>query len=78
MKAFIGWDSREELAFKVCERSLRLNATVPLDVWPLKQNELRERNLFWREHDPLSSTEFSFTRLLVPYLTGYSGWALLS
>lgn len=76
MKAFIGWDSREELAFQVCERSLRLNATVPLDVWPLKQNELRERNLYWREQDPLSSTEFSFTRFLVPYLTGYSGWAL--
>jgi hypothetical protein len=37
---------------------------------------MREKNLYWREHDALSSTEFSFTRFLVPYLAGYKGWAV--
>ncbi len=37
---------------------------------------MREKNLYWREHDPLSSTEFTFTRFLVPYLAGYKGWAV--
>jgi lipopolysaccharide biosynthesis glycosyltransferase len=32
--------------------------------------------LYTREADPLSSTEFSFTRFLTPYLAGYTGWAV--
>lgn len=76
MKVFIGYDQREDLAFKVCERSLNINSTVVIDVSPIKQRDMRERNLYWREHDPLSSTEFSFTRFLTPYLSGYKGWAL--
>jgi lipopolysaccharide biosynthesis glycosyltransferase len=55
---------------------LARNSSEWLDIKPIKQQEMRERGLYWREHDPLSSTEFSFTRFLVPYLAGYSGWAL--
>lgn len=76
MKVFIGWDSREEIAYEVCKTSLLKHTSVPLEIIPLKQRELREKNLYWREHDPLSSTEFSFTRFLVPYLAGYKGWAV--
>ena len=76
MKVFIGYDSREDIAFRVCERSLLKHTSIPLDIWPIKQTDMRERNLYWREHDPLSSTEFTFTRFLVPYLTDYKGWAL--
>ena len=76
MKIFIGWDSREDIAFKVCEASLLKHTSVPLEITPIKQNELREKNLYWRDHDPLSSTEFSFTRFLTPYLAGYKGWAV--
>jgi hypothetical protein len=76
MKVFIGWDSREDIAYQVCRESLARNSSEWLDIKPIKQQEMRERNLYWREHDPLSSTEFSFTRFLVPYLAGYSGWAL--
>ena len=76
MKVFIGWDSREDIAYQVCRESLARNSSIWLDIKPIKQQEMRERNLYWREHDPLSSTEFSFTRFLVPYLTGYNGWAV--
>jgi hypothetical protein len=76
MKIFIGWDSREDIAYQVCKESLARNSSEWLDIKPIKQQEMRERGLYWREHDPLSSTEFSFTRFLVPYLAGYEGWAL--
>jgi hypothetical protein len=76
MKIFIGWDSREDIAYQVCRESLIKHSSIPLDIVPLKQSELRERNLYWRDRDPLSSTEFSFTRFLVPYLAGYKGWAV--
>ncbi len=61
---------------QVCRVSLLKHTSVELDIVPIKQKHMREKNLFWREHDPLSSTEFTFTRFLVPYLAGYKGWAL--
>lgn len=76
MRVFIGYDSREDIAFRVCESSVRKHSKIPIDVWPIRQQDLRERNLYWREHDPLASTEFSFTRFLTPYLAGYKGWVL--
>jgi len=30
----------------------------------------------WRERNPLQSTEFSFSRFLVPSLSNYEGWSL--
>jgi lipopolysaccharide biosynthesis glycosyltransferase len=47
-----------------------------VDIQPIKQSELRERGLYTREFDPLSSTEFSFTRFLTPYLAGFEGFCL--
>jgi lipopolysaccharide biosynthesis glycosyltransferase len=76
MRVFIGYDSREDIAFRVCESSLRKHSKIPIDIWPVRQQDLRERNLYWRESDPLSSTEFSFTRFLAPHIAGYSGWIL--
>ena len=76
MRIFIGWDSREDIAYQVAAKSLRRHASVELDIVPIKQQDMRERNLYWRDHDPLSSTEFSFTRFLTPYLADYKGHAL--
>lgn len=76
LKIFVGWDSREDIAYQVCRASLLKHTSVELDIVPIKQKHMREKNLFWREHDPLSSTEFTFTRFLVPYLAGYKGWAV--
>jgi lipopolysaccharide biosynthesis glycosyltransferase len=76
MRVFIGYDSREDIAFRVCESSLRKYSKIPIDVWPIRQQDMRTQKLYWRNHDPLASTEFSFTRFLTPYLAGYKGWAL--
>jgi len=76
MKVFIGYDPREEVAYQVCRESLARQSSTLLNIQPIKQSEMREKNLYWREKDALSSTEFSFTRFLVPYLAGYTGWAI--
>lgn len=75
-RVFVGYDSREDVAFRVCESSLRQRSSIPLDVRPIVQTELRNRGLYWRPRDPLASTEFTYTRFLTPYLAGYQGWAL--
>jgi hypothetical protein len=72
----VGWDSAEDIAYQVCRHSILARASVPVRVTPIKQDELRERGLYGRERDPLASTEFTYTRFLVPHLAGYDGWAL--
>lgn len=76
MKIFIGWDSREDIAYQVCRESLIRNSSVHLNIYPIKQPDMRDKNLYWKEHDSLSSTEFSFTRFLVPCLSEYKGWSV--
>lgn len=75
---YIGWDSREAIAADVCQLSLHKNASAPVAVRMLKQQELRDRGVYSRPIDSASSTEFTFTRFLVPYLNGYQGWAVFT
>ena len=42
----------------------------------LKLDELREQLIYTRPKDIHSSTEFTFTRFLVPRLVDYQGWAI--
>eukprot|EP00898_Chlorokybus_atmophyticus_P000096 jgi/Chlat1/1087/Chrsp110S01586 len=76
LKIFIGYDSREDIAYQVCRLSLLKHSSVSLDIIPIKQEELREKGLYWRARDPTESTQFSFTRFLTPYLANYKGWAM--
>lgn len=76
LKIFVGYDSREDVAYQVCRHSLLKHASIPVEVIPLKQSELRETGLYTRERGPTESTEFSFTRFLTPYLARYQGWAV--
>ena len=32
--------------------------------------------MYWRERDPKQSSDFSFTRFLVPHLMNFEGWAI--
>lgn len=75
MKIFIGYDSREDIAYQVCRHSI-LSRNPSAEVIPLKRQDLIEEGLYTREVDPLSSTEFTFTRFMVPHLMDYEGWAL--
>jgi len=76
LRVFVGWDPREEIAYQVCRWSLQVHSSIPIEIVPIKQADMRNRGLYWRSPDPLSSTEFSFTRFLTPYLANYRGWAV--
>lgn len=71
-RIYIGYDSRMPIASEVLEYSLRKNSSERLDIRLLKLPELDLR----RPHDPLQSTEFTYTRFLVPHLCGFKGTAL--
>jgi hypothetical protein len=73
---YVGFDPVEAIAYDVCRHSILARTQASVDVEPLVQKELRERELYWRTGDPLASTEFTYTRFLVPTLAGYRGWAL--
>jgi lipopolysaccharide biosynthesis glycosyltransferase len=76
LKIFIGWDSREDIAYQVCKSSIELHASVPVEIVPLKQKTLRKERIYTRPVDQLASTEFTFTRFLIPHLCEFKGWAL--
>ena len=76
LRVYVGWDRREEIAYDVCRHSLIARASVPMDVRPLQLDDLRARGLYTRSDDPLASTEFTYSRFLVPHIAGYAGWAL--
>jgi len=73
MKIYIGFDSTCKIASDVCEYSLRRHSDN-LDINLLKLSEV-QNNLYWREYKN-QSTEFTYTRFLVPYLQDYKGWAM--
>ena len=75
-KIYIGFDSREAIASQVCEFSLKENSNTELDIEHIKINEMRKKNIYKRDNDKLGSTEFTFTRFLIPHLENYNGWAL--
>jgi len=84
MKVYVGWDQRDATAYQVCKKSILDNASIPVEVIPLKDWELRQRGCYWRAYrvDPKGqmwddrdgkpfSTNFSFTRFCVPWLADY-------
>lgn len=75
MKVFVGYDNREDIAFRVCKHSIK-RFQPEAEVVALRQKELRKNNDYWRPEDKLASTEFTFTRFLVPHLMNYQGWAV--
>ena len=75
MKVFVGYDTREDMAYQVCKHSI-IARNKDVDVRPLKQQELRDAGWYWRDEDKLASTEFTFTRFLVPELANFKGWAV--
>ena len=75
MKVFVGYDTREDIAYQVCKHSIE-SKQPDVSVRPLKQQELRDAGWYTRGIDKLASTEFTFTRFLIPELCNFNGWAL--
>jgi hypothetical protein len=74
IRIFVGYDSREAVAYHVLSHSIMTRSTEPVAIAPLALQNLGK--VFTREKHALQSTEFSFSRFLVPYLCSYEGWSL--
>lgn len=74
MQVYIGYDSRESVAFYTLAHSILRRSSVPVTLAPLMQSQLKA--LYRRTRGPTESTEFSLTRFLVPALCGYRGWSI--
>ncbi len=73
---YIGYDFRERAATNVLIDSIYQNTSKPVSITPLVTSQLEYQGLYWRSRDSKQSTDFSFTRFLVPYLMDYEGWAI--
>ena len=88
LPVFIGFDSREPDAFEVCKASILKHSSIPVHIIKLDERKLRDAGLYRRAYtmegnqkvDVIDgrpfSTEFSFTRFLVPALCQWDGPAL--
>jgi lipopolysaccharide biosynthesis glycosyltransferase len=74
IRIFIGYDSRETVAYSVLAHSIAARASQPVAVAPAMLSQLE--HVFRRERNPLQSTEFSFSRFLVPWMCDFQGWAV--
>ena len=70
---FIGYDYGEPVAYHILSESIRSHASGPVSITPLSLNNLRE---FKRAKESNQSTDFAFSRFLVPYLSKYTGWSI--
>lgn len=71
IKLFIGYDRYETVAYHVAAHSALTRCSLPISIVPLYKNSLK--HILWRERDPLQSTDFAFSRFLVPYLSDFKG-----
>jgi hypothetical protein len=78
IRYFIGYDEREAGAFSVLSYSIQKRASQPVSITPVMLDQLTKAKLYWREPNALASTDFSFSRFLVPYLCDFQGWAVFS
>lgn len=74
IRVFVGYDSTLPVLYNVLQHSIQVRSSQPVSVVPIMLSQLRD--VYRRDRHPLASTEFSFSRFLVPYLSGYSGWSL--
>lgn len=71
---YIGYDSQEVVAYHVLCQSLVEASSHPVRFTPI--NLASVRPIFDRPASGKQSTEFSFSRFLTPFLSGYAGWSL--
>ncbi len=74
IRVFIGFDTVETVSYHVLSHSIQARASEPVSITPLMLTQLS--GVMTRERHNLQSTEFSFSRFLVPSLCGFEGWAL--
>ena len=73
INVYIGFDEGEKVAFHVLSESIRKHASEPVSITPLCYSQIKE---ITREKQPNQSTDFAFSRFMVPYLSNYKGWSI--
>jgi|SRR5210317_1758299 len=68
LRVFIGFDHKEITAYQVCQYSIIKNASKPVAIIPLNIRHMLD---WFNNNDYRASTEFAFTRFLVPHLCGF-------
>src|SRR5437879_1862778 len=69
----IGYDSNESLAYHVLCHSIMKRASQPVSITPLYLPQLRSIGAYTRKRDPRQSTDFTYSRFLTPWLSGFNG-----
>lgn len=72
IRVFIGYDAAETVAFHVLAHSILRHASSPVLIAGLVLRQVP----MWRDRDAHQSTDFAFSRFLVPYLCHYEGRAI--
>ena len=70
---FIGYDEGEKIAYHVLAESIRRNSSEPVSITPLCLNNLPK---FTRDKQQNQSTDFAFSRFMVPSLRKFDGWSI--
>ncbi|MAU95324.1 MAG: glycosyltransferase [Fulvimarina sp.] len=73
-RVFIGFDTKEVVAYHVLAQSILEKSSMPVEFSPIVLKNLE--GVFTRERNNLQTTEFSFSRFLVPALSNFEGWSL--
>ena len=89
INVYIGYNSKEDFSdkfsdvvnppYSVARHSILKNYKGDendLTIQPIKLQDQIDAGLYWREEDPLASTEFTYSRFLTPYLNNYEGMAI--
>jgi hypothetical protein len=74
IRVFIGYDDNETVAYHVLAHSILRHASQPVSITPIVKRHMQ--GFYDRDRSELESTDFSFTRFLVPYLSDYQGWSI--
>lgn len=70
LNIYVGHDQRENIAFEVCEHSIK--ARTLANVIKLSSKDIPD----YKRDYVQQSTDFTYTRFLVPYLNNYKGYAI--
>ena len=69
---YIGYDTNETIAYHVCVNSIVRHARQAVSITPLALSTLTD----YTETHTDASTQFAYTRFLVPHLMNYTGCAI--
>ena len=72
IRIFVGYDTKETIAYHVCANSIIRNSSQPVGITPLALSTLKDYNEIHTD----GSNHFVYTRFLVPHLMNYTGCAI--